>query len=126
MSNKIYIFYDGNCVVCNTEINFYKKKKNCNLIDWIDISDSNFDASIYGLENFEFRKKLYAKKNDTFLEGVDTFILIWETLEIFSFLTYVSKIKIFRKLMDLGYIFFTIIRPYLPKKNKCKDDYCEL
>jgi predicted DCC family thiol-disulfide oxidoreductase YuxK len=126
MNNKIYIFYDGNCVVCNSEINFYKKKKNSNLIDWIDISDFNFDASIYGLESFQFRKKLYAKKNDIFLEGVDTFVLIWETLDIFSFLTCLSKIKIFRKLMDLGYNFFTIIRPYLPKKNKCKDDYCEL
>jgi predicted DCC family thiol-disulfide oxidoreductase YuxK len=124
--NKVYIFYDGNCIVCNAEINFYKKKNNSNLINWIDISDFNFDASIHGLENFQFTKKLYAKKNDIFLEGVDTFILIWETLEIFSFLTYVSKIKLFRKLMDLGYNFFIIIRPYLPKKNKCKDNYCEL
>ncbi len=124
--NNIYVFYDGNCVVCNTEINFYKNKEKQNLINWVDISQPNFNPVDHGLENFPFKKRLYAKKENTLLEGVDTFILIWQTLEIFSFLIYLTKFKIIRMIMDIGYYFFTIIRPYLPKKNKCHDDYCEL
>jgi hypothetical protein len=28
--------------------------------------------------------------------------------------------------MNVGYHFFTVIRPYLPKRNRCADDYCKL
>jgi len=124
--NNIYVFYDGNCVVCNMEINYYKNKEKQTLINWVDISDPNFNPIDHDLQNFPFKKKLYTKKNNTLYEGVDTFILIWQTLEIFSFLTYISKFKIIRTIMDFGYYFFTIIRPYLPKKNKCHNNYCEL
>ena len=122
---KLYVFYDGNCLVCDTEINFYKKNQNQNLINWIDISSSNFNAVDYGLENFPFKKKLYAKKGNEFIEGVNTFIVIWKTLNIFSFLVYLSKFKIIRYVMNQGYNFFILIRPYLPKKNRCTDNYCE-
>ena len=124
--SDVYVFYDGNCVVCNMEINFYKAKEKQNLINWVDISHPKFNPVDHGLENFPFKKRLYAKKENTLLEGVDTFILIWQTLQIFSFLTYLAKFKIIRTIMNIGYHFFTVIRPYLPKRNRCADDYCEL
>jgi hypothetical protein len=108
------------------EINYYKKKETNNLINWIDISDTTFNPIDHNLQNFPFKKKLYAKKDNILYEGMDTFILIWQTLHIFSFLTYISKFRIIRTIMNTGYYFFTVIRPYLPKRNRCADDYCEL
>ena len=121
----IEVFYDANCIICETEINYYRKKKLSNKINWINISDYNFDPSKHQLENLPFKKRLYAKKDNQLYDGIDTFLLIWETLEIWHFMVKISKIKPIRKIMDIGYYFFTIIRPYLPKKHKCNDN-CQI
>lgn len=121
----IEIFYDADCIVCNTEINYYRKQKNSDLINWINISDHNFNPSKYEIENLPFKKRLYAKKDNKIYDGIDTFLLIWETLQIWSFMIKISRIKLIRKIMDVGYYFFTIIRPYLPKKQKCGDQ-CQI
>jgi predicted DCC family thiol-disulfide oxidoreductase YuxK len=118
---KISVFYDGNCLVCDTEINYYRKQKNNDLINWVNISDHNFNPFQYGIENLPFKQRLYAKKDNDLYDGIDTFLLIWETLQIWSFMVKISKIKLIRKVMDIGYYFFTIIRPYLPKRHKCTD-----
>lgn len=121
----IYVFYDANCIVCDTEISYYRKQKNSDLINWVNISDHNFDPSVYEIENLPFKKKLYAKKNNQLYDGIDTFLLIWETLQIWHIMIKISKIKPIRKIMDIGYYFFTVIRPYLPKRNKCEDQ-CQI
>ena len=123
--DSIYVFYDGDCIVCDTEINYYKKKANSDLINWINFRDKDFNPVNYQLQNFDFHKKLYSKKNDIFIEGVDTFILIWETLKIWQPLVMLTKIKPFRWLMNIGYDFFIVIRPYLPKRKGC-DDKCQI
>lgn len=121
----IYVFYDANCIICDTEINYYRKKKLSNLINWVNISENNFNPSNYGIEKLPFQKRLYAKKDDQLYDGIDTFLLIWETLQIWSFMVTISKIKPIRMIMDAGYYFFTIIRPYLPKRHKC-DEKCQI
>lgn len=121
----IYVFYDANCIICDTEINYYRKKKLSELINWVNISDHDFNPSIYGIEKLEFKKRLYAKKDDQLYDGIDTFLLIWETLQIWSPIIKISQIKPIRKIMDISYYFFTIIRPYLPKRNKCEDQ-CQI
>lgn len=121
----ISVFYDSNCVVCNAEINYYRKKKLSHIIDWIDISSHDFNPTIYGLDQLPFKKRLYAKKDNHIYDGIDTFLLIWETLEIWPFMVMISQIKSIRKIMDIGYYFFTIIRPYLPKRHKC-DMNCKI
>ena len=121
----IEVFYDANCIICDTEINYYRKKKLSNKINWVNISSYDFDPSKYQIENLPFQKRLYAKKDNQLYDGIETFLLIWETLEIWSFMVKISKIKPIRKIMDVGYYFFTIIRPYLPKRHKCNDN-CQI
>ena len=121
----IYVFYDANCIVCDTEINYYRKQKNNDLINWVNISDHNFNPSQYQIEDLPFKQKLYAKKDNDLYDGIDTFLLIWETLQIWHFMVKISKIKPIRKIMDIGYYLFTMIRPYLPKRHKC-DDQCQI
>jgi hypothetical protein len=65
----------------------------------------------------------------TFVSGVDAFIEIWSILPKYRWLAKIAHKKIVESCFELGYIFFTILRPYFPRSEKsidCKDSpYCE-
>jgi predicted DCC family thiol-disulfide oxidoreductase YuxK len=127
------VFYDGGCVVCNHEIDFYKKRDTSNKVDWVDINAMGFDASLYGLHPMKVRERFHSITLDgEILDGVESFKTIWKVLGIFKPMIFFAETKITRKAMDLGYIVFTKIRPYLPRKkaedcgDACVVDYSKI
>lgn len=113
----VEIFYDGNCIVCSTEILFYKRKKP-EAFKIVDISDESFRAETFNLNVSDVNKYMHVKNGDKVSTKVDAFVVIWEQLEgkRYRFLIYLSQNKIIRPIMDIGYIIFaSIIRPILPK-----------
>ena len=124
-TNKLKIFYDGLCPLCSKEIDHYRKKDLENRIDYIDIASPGFDATAEGLDPETVHKTFHAKKADgTIIEGVDAFIEIWRTLEVFKPLEYLATSKVARPAFDLGYKAFAKIRPLL-RKDECTTDYCQ-
>lgn len=126
MEKKLKVFYDGNCVICNWEINGYKSQDHLNEIEWINISDKTFIPESYGLDSFKIQERFHAiTKDDQILDGVDSFVEIWKTLQIFKILQFLAKFRLTRPFFKTGYFVFTKIRPYLPKTPPCSD-YCKI
>ena len=126
LDTRLKVFYDGQCVVCAKEIEIYARIANRKRIQFVDISSPLFDASQEKLDPIEIKKVFHVKDSeDKVYRGVDGFIAIWEILEIFPLLSYLAKSSLTRPLFDLGYLIFSKIRPFLPRKS-CQQGNCHI
>lgn len=121
------VYYDGACLVCHHEMQVYQKKDKKSAIEFIDISTPEFKAEKEGLDTNSIQKSLHTKKDDGSLHtGVDSFINIWEALEIMPLARAALKKPVIKKISELGYyIFAEKIRPHLPKR-RCDSQRCQL
>lgn len=123
METLLTVYYDGLCVLCAREINHYKKQTGSQKIKFMDITSDNFDPKIEGVDPFEVHKIMHAKTKDgKILKKIDAFVAIWKILPKYNFLYKLSQNKAVKKLMDLFYVLFAAVRPYLPKRSKAKRD----
>ncbi|MFK7872820.1 MAG: thiol-disulfide oxidoreductase DCC family protein [Oligoflexales bacterium] len=118
-------YYDGSCPLCEHEMQVYKNLDRYDRLKLMDISAVGFDPTQEGLDPKLVNKFFHIKsaKNEL-CSGVDAFVQIWETLEIFPYGIWCAKNRVIRPLMNVGYLVFANLRPYLPKK-KC-DDQCHM
>lgn len=123
---RFKVYFDGKCVVCSKEIDYYRKKAGSSKIDWVDISVSGFDAKSEGLDASEIKRVFHVRDESGHLfTGVDGFVEIWKRLSGLSAWVKASQAPGAKHLMKLGYHVFIKIRPYLPRKSKdCHDGYC--
>ncbi len=116
-NNKSKIFVDGNCIICDYEIAHYKRIAP-ELFEIVDISQANFDASQFGLTAEAVNKNMHVLTPSGDMQvGVDAFAHIWSRIPKYQFGTKLIRLPIINSLAKCGYWFFTIIRPYLPKKK---------
>lgn len=126
---KFIVYYDGLCVICSREIDFYRKKDGAGQLSWIDICDPSFDAKSHGLDPKEVHRLFHVKTEDErIIQGVDGFIEIWKRIPSLRILTALAKIPGLKPLLKLGYKTFIRVRPLLPRKKeqKCNSEYCEI
>ncbi len=112
MKDKVY--YDGDCYVCSIEINALRKKGERCGIEFVDITDKDFDnPDPYMIEMIgEFDGK------ETI--GAETFRKMYETIG-FKRIVWFTRLPIVKQIVDFGYhIFAYYIRPWLPKKKKTR------
>ena len=125
--DKVVIFYDGACYVCAAEINHYRNIDKADAFRLIDISEKNFAAEEYGLDRRKVQEVMHVlDRNGKLQTGVDAFITIWEELPKYRFLAVLARKSFVRRVLDVGYVSFTKIRPYLPRKQTpdCSTDVC--
>ena len=135
------VFFDGRCIVCSHEIDLYRRKDAAGRIEFVDIMDPRFDPVARGLDPVLIHEQMHAQRRDGSLAvGVDAFLAIWEQLPgtIFHHLPRLVGLPGMRRLLDVGYIGFTKIRPFLPRRARsvaeqeavahgvCKDGWCDL
>lgn len=119
MENKVIVFYDGDCIVCDLEMNQYKKQEKMGLLKFVDINSKEF-KNYHSVLSFNLaHEKMHVMKNGKKLDGVDAFLLIWEQLpqKRYKILSKIISSKYIRPLADIGYIIFAKNRKYLPKKS---------
>jgi len=118
MDNKTKIFVDGNCLVCDWEISHYKRIAP-ELFDLVDISDSDFKASSFGLSLKAVNKDMHVLTPEGELKiGVDAFAHIWSRIPRLQPAEKLISLPVINPMAKFGYKIFTIIRPYLPKKKR--------
>jgi predicted DCC family thiol-disulfide oxidoreductase YuxK len=123
---KPAILYDSLCILCNAEIEYYRKNDLEQLFSYIDIMGTDFDSKSYSLTKKEVHKYFHVIREDgSLLKGVEAFNFIWKTLNMFTVLQKLYSLRYGRKIMTIGYHCFVFARPYLPRRKKC-GDYCEL
>ena len=124
---KVSLLYDGACYLCNMEMDIYRKKDPNQILDLVDISQPHFDASSLGLSEKEVNLHFHARDLDgKWHKGVDAFIVIWKTLDIYKPLSYMASSSITRPVFLVGYELCARVRPHLPGRKKCDTDNCQI
>lgn len=114
------VFYDGGCMVCDSEVNVYKKIGSAAELFFVNIADSEFDPQQYGRSRDEFMAQLHVRDEaGNFHVGVDAFRLLWRRLpglhyHLLAALTGLPGINLFAR---IGYRLFAENRHRLPKKR---------
>jgi len=118
LKNKTKIFYDGNCVVCDYEISHYIRVAP-ELFELLDISNPAFDSVKYGLNPKALEVDMHVLTPEGEVKiGVDAFAHIWSRIPRYKLADKLIRLPGIYSLAKIGYKGFTVIRPYLPKKNK--------
>lgn len=128
---KLKVYYDGLCILCSREIQHYKNQKGSEQIEFVDITNSGFNAQAEGVDPVQVHKIMHAKRPDgTLATRVGAFIEIWQRLPKYRVLARLAQAKAVRAALEAGYSVFAQVRPYLPKRKMAADcansPYCEL
>ena len=109
MSDKVY--YDEKCYVCSFEINVLRKRGEACGIEFIDISNPDFN------EAEDYDTEMIGEFDGKTTVGVETFRVMYEKMG-FTRLVLFSRLPVVRSIVNVGYKVFAYgVRPYLPKKK---------
>lgn len=124
---QLTIFYDGACHLCHREVEHYFKKDEQNKLKGVDISNKDFDAQSYGLDDSYVNLHMHAIDSlGKVYVGIDCFAQIWRRLPGYKKFAGVLEGKGLRPFLNFGYdIFARQIRPRLPKRN-CDSGTCDI
>lgn len=116
MVEKTKIFFDGNCIVCDTGISHYKRMAP-DVFELFDINSPDFDAAKYGLSSEGVQKHMHVMTPEgQILRGVDAFTHIWSHLDRYRFAAKIIQLPVIYQLTKIGYNLFARSRHLLPKK----------
>jgi len=122
------IYYDGSCVVCSREMDYYRGRDHDGVLDFVDITAPQFDARLHGRSQGEFMARLHVREpNGEFHTGVDAFAAIWRYVpgRHYDLLANLVQLPGIHLVANLGYEAFARVRPWLPKRSGgCEDDSC--
>ena len=105
MRDKTKVFYDGNCKICNREINVYKRLDNEKKIEWVNIHGPSLKSNSEGIDKEDLMRVLHLKTEDgQILKGVDAFIKIWSNIRYLKILVLVLKIYPLKKIVNFFYM----------------------
>ena len=125
-TDKTTIYYDGACHLCSREIDVYRQKNHAERLRFINIAAKDFDPQKEKLDPVEINRFMHVRCPDgKIVTGIDAFAQIWSELGVFRLGRFLVNKEPSRSLLKIGYRFFAVLRPMLPKK-KCVDDTCEL
>lgn len=114
---KIKIFVDGDCIVCDMEIAHYKRIAP-DKFDLVDISDERFDAKKFDLTKEAVMENMHLLTAEgQLLVGVDAFIHIWQQIPRYNLAARLVARQPIKCLAKIGYKLFTKVRPFLPRKR---------
>ena len=109
MSDKIY--YDESCYVCALEINTIRKRGEACGIEFVDISDVNFDHAV------DYETEMIGEFDGEKTVGAETFRKMYEKMG-FKKSVAASRLPVLKQIFNAGYYIFAYwVRPYLPKKR---------
>ncbi len=118
MATKTKIFFDGNCIVCDTEVSHYKRIAP-EFFEIIDVSSADFNAAKFGLYPDKVQKHMHVMTPESeILVGVDAFAHIWSRLDGYGFAAKVIKLPLIHQVAKVCYNIFANNRHLLPKKSK--------
>jgi predicted DCC family thiol-disulfide oxidoreductase YuxK len=125
------VYYDGLCKVCSQEINHYRRQEGAENIQFIDICGAGFDAIQEEVDPVQVHKVMHVRRQDgTLATKVEAFIEIWKALPKYRFLAKIAGRPPVRSMLNLSYLGFSLIRPFLPRYSspkECQDSpYCDL
>ncbi len=116
MSDKLRVYYDGDCPLCQAEIAFYQKRIDRSAADFINLSTADDAALGDGLTCEAALARFHVRDADGRLHsGASAFARIWLVTPGFGWLGRLMLTPGVRHLADAAYGVFLHVRPALQR-----------
>ena len=103
---KLTLFYDGACPLCQAEILFLSRRNQAGLLDFVDINSERFDSAKIGVSCEQALAAMYAQyENGVLIQGVTVFSEAYRRADL-PFLAWVFSRKSLQSIWQLAYRFF--------------------
>lgn len=106
-------YFNESCSICRAEINHYKKINSS--INWIDVIKDKNASKDTNLNSKDLIRRLHVIKNDKLYKGLDAFLIIWDEIPRYKFLSKLTKLPL---IYHLGWLIYEIFALFLYYKNK--------
>ncbi len=120
---KVTCFHDGECPICNLEINTMKKLDKAGKIRWVDISKDQEALKKAGLTYQQTMARLHVlDEQQQVLSGIQGFIQVWKQLPFYRHLAImVERIPLLLPIMEYCYQIFARYRLTLTGKQPIRE-----
>jgi predicted DCC family thiol-disulfide oxidoreductase YuxK len=103
---KLTLFYDGACPLCQAEILFLSGRNQTGLLDFVDINSKAYDPLKVGVSCEEALAAMYGQYADgTLIHGVTVFPEAYRRADLPS-LAWIFSRKSMQPVLKMGYRFF--------------------
>ncbi len=120
---KVTCFHDGECPLCNIEINMMKKLDKAGNIHWVDISQDKAALEKAGLTYKQTMDRLHViDENQQLQSGVLGFLQVWKQLPYYRRIApIIENVPLLLPLMECCYRIFARYRLPLTGKKQIKE-----
>ena len=103
---KLTLFYDGACPLCQAEILFLSGRNQANLLEFIDINSGKYDPLKVGVSCEEALAAMYGQYgNGELIQGVTVFSEAYRRADL-PFLAWIFSRKSLQATLQIAYRFF--------------------
>jgi predicted DCC family thiol-disulfide oxidoreductase YuxK len=103
---KLSLFYDGACPLCQAEILFLSGRNQAGLLTFVDINSSDYDPDLVGLSCQKALASMYGQYSDgTLINGVAVFSAAYSRANL-PFLAWLFSRQALKPFLNWGYQFF--------------------
>jgi predicted DCC family thiol-disulfide oxidoreductase YuxK len=112
------VFYDGECPLCSREMAWLMRRIPQGTIDFVDISNLEFDASRYERSQKDFMAQIHGQKADgEMVQGMEVFRELYRHAGL-GWLIAPTAWPLVKPLCDLAYSLFAKNRPRLTNRPR--------
>lgn len=117
---KVTCFHDGECPICNIEINAMKKLDTAGNIQWVDISQDKAALAAAGLTYKQTMDRMHViDENKQVKSGVVGFLQVWKLLPYYRRLApIIEQVPLLLPIMEFFYTIFARYRLPLTGKKQ--------
>ena len=103
---KLTLFYDGACPLCQAEILFLSRRNQAGLLDFVDINSEYFDSAKIGISCDEALAAMYGQyDNGVLIQGVTVFPEAYRRANL-PFLAWIFSRESLQATLQVAYRFF--------------------
>jgi predicted DCC family thiol-disulfide oxidoreductase YuxK len=118
----VEVFFDGDCPLCQREINMLRRMDKRGNIAFTDIAARDFDAAEYGTTHQRLMAEIHGRLPDgQWIVGVEVFRKLYAAVG-FGWLVWPTRAPVVRHLLDIAYRQFAKRR--LALTGRCRIDGC--
>jgi predicted DCC family thiol-disulfide oxidoreductase YuxK len=118
--SRVTVFFDGKCGLCRQEIGYYRRIVPRETFEWVDIASHAQPLLDLGITVQDGLKILHVKNRDgQIFQGVDGFLLIWENIPRFRWLSRIIRLRPFYPIAVFLYLKFATWRFARMGYQKC-------
>ncbi|MGB3919310.1 MAG: DUF393 domain-containing protein [Thiothrix litoralis] len=123
-TSKVTCFHDGECPICNLEINGMKKLDTAGNIQWVDITKDHDALAAAGFTYQQAMARIHVIDTQQHMQtGVRGFLAVWKQLPYYRRLAaIVERVPLLIPVMEWGYRLFAYYRLPLTGKKRLPTD----